>query len=72
MTNSNRIYNAQEVPFFARYLEAQITQDISEEEAKKISGGVSPLLTYKTPSDIDEVASRKYPSDDDEDYSAPF
>lgn len=73
MTNHNHDLDAQELPFFARYLEGQITQDVSEEDAKQISGGASPLVTFKYPSDIDEVAkpkkfdvTHKYPSDGDE------
>ncbi|MGD1949194.1 MAG: microviridin/marinostatin family tricyclic proteinase inhibitor [Leptolyngbyaceae cyanobacterium] len=79
MTNHNCDRNAQEIPFFARYLENQITQDLSEEEAKEIGGGASPLVTFKTPSDIDEIATpkknyvtQKYPSDGDEDYGVPM
>ncbi|MBE7384949.1 MAG: microviridin/marinostatin family tricyclic proteinase inhibitor [Leptolyngbya sp. SIO1E4] len=77
--NDNHPIDAREVPFFARYLEKQITQELSEEEAKKVSGGVSPLVTFKTPSDIDEVATpkkfdvtHKYPSDGDEDHGVPM
>jgi hypothetical protein len=80
MANHNKYdSNTQEIPFFARYLEAQITHELSEEEAKEVSGGASPLVTFKTPSDIDEIATpkkiyvtQKYPSDDDEDYSVPM
>ena len=45
MANYNRDVNAQEVPAFVHYLERQITQDVSLEAAKKISGGASSLVT---------------------------
>ncbi|MEM9816465.1 MAG: microviridin/marinostatin family tricyclic proteinase inhibitor [Cyanobacteria bacterium P01_D01_bin.6] len=79
MADYSRDRKPQEVPFFARYLEKQITQELSEEEAKEVSGGASPLVTFKTPSDIDEVSTpkktyvtQKYPSDGDEDYGVPM
>lgn len=59
MAHDDHDLSAQEIPFFARYSERQIIQDISEEELKKISGGVSPLVTFKYPSDIDEIAKPK-------------
>ncbi|MBE7384952.1 MAG: microviridin/marinostatin family tricyclic proteinase inhibitor [Leptolyngbya sp. SIO1E4] len=58
MPHNNRDHNAQETPFFARYLEGQVTQEISQEEAKKIGGGFKPsegsATTHKFPSDLDE------------------
>ena len=74
MTNhENHLSNSKELPFFARYLEGQITQEISAEEAKKIGGGLSPLATFKYPSDVDEIippkdaaTTHKFPSDLDE------
>ena len=45
MANHNCDVNAQEVPFFTRYLEGEIIEDISEKDAKKINGGASPLMT---------------------------
>lgn len=66
MTNQNYDFNTQEVPFFARYLEGQITQDLSEKELKQINGGKNLAVTGKYPSDADEEVTHKYPSDDDE------
>jgi len=60
-------------PFFAKFLENQVT----EKENRKVKGGVSPVLTnkfadldqtMKFPSDNDEGDhTMKYPSDGDED-----
>ncbi|MBE7384950.1 MAG: microviridin/marinostatin family tricyclic proteinase inhibitor [Leptolyngbya sp. SIO1E4] len=79
MADNRRDFNEQEVPFFARYLEAQITQDISEEDAQKVKGGFGQSIqTVKHPGDVDEVGAHrnsprdivthKYPSDDDDDH----
>ncbi|MEH1941825.1 MAG: microviridin/marinostatin family tricyclic proteinase inhibitor [Nostoc sp.] len=73
--------NSQAVPFFARFLEGQNAEDISDEESEAISGG-NLIVTQKYPSDNEEgvvvtkkcpsdnehggVATRKYPSDSDE------
>ena len=62
----NHLSNGQELPFFARYLEGQIVQELSEEELKKINGGVGVGVTYKYPSDADEEQTMKYPSDGDD------
>ncbi|MGD1949193.1 MAG: microviridin/marinostatin family tricyclic proteinase inhibitor [Leptolyngbyaceae cyanobacterium] len=59
-------FNDREVPFFAHFLEGQIVQDISEEELKKINGGVGVGVTHKYPSDADEEQTTKYPSDGDD------
>lgn len=54
-------------PFFAKYLEAQKTDEQIEEEKKlAIKTGVSAGRTVKYPSDADEYQTLKYPSDDDE------
>lgn len=50
-------------PFFARFLENQL----SEQESEKVVGAIRPpLVTMKAPSDDDENVTMKYPSDDDE------
>ncbi|MBW4494003.1 MAG: microviridin/marinostatin family tricyclic proteinase inhibitor [Oscillatoria princeps RMCB-10] len=51
------------VPFFARFLEGQGSEELSDEEMQAIAGG----KTQKYPSDGDEmVTTQKYPSDGDE------
>ena len=51
------------VPFFARFLEGQGTEELSDEEMQAIAGG----QTRKYPSDRDEMlTTTKYPSDGDE------
>lgn len=73
--------NSQAVPFFARFLEGQNAEDISDQESEAISGGTT-VVTQKYPSDNEDggvvtkkhpsdnkhggVATRKYPSDSDE------
>ena len=67
MTNHNDKYDAKGLPFFARYLEGQIDQEISDEALEKIAGGGKGRVeTEKYPSDNDEVETKKYPSDDDD------
>ncbi len=60
----------QVVPFFARYLEGQIAQDLSEtlsEDAMETVQGGQVAVTEKYPSDQDEVAvTLKYPSDQED------
>jgi len=69
--------NSQAVPFFARFLEGQSFEDLSDEESEAISGGTCGVTqkradaiaqTLKFPSDQEEggIATRKYPSDSDE------
>ncbi|MBE7384948.1 MAG: microviridin/marinostatin family tricyclic proteinase inhibitor [Leptolyngbya sp. SIO1E4] len=58
--------NSQAIPFFARYLEGQSVQDLSEEDLKNISGGNGSGTTNKHPSDADEEHTTKYPSDGDD------
>lgn len=55
-------------PFFAKYLEAQKTDEERDEENDKlvIKTGVKAGRTRKYPSDGDEFVTLKYPSDDDE------
>ena len=65
---------AKAVPFFARYLEAQGYEDLSEEESAGIRGGIggsSQPVTMKAPSDHEDggggfLTTMKYPSDSDE------
>lgn len=57
------------VPFFARFLEGQGTEELSDEEMQAIAGGKKnkPVTTMKYPSDGDEMlTTMKYPSDGDE------
>ena len=44
--NHKRSLDAQKVPFFVRYLEAQSPQDILAEEVEKVRGGL-PLLPVR-------------------------
>lgn len=63
--------NSPAVPFFARYLEGQLCEEVSEEDAEAVAGG-SLMVTMKYPSDGEDAPSggdyvtRKYPSDSDE------
>ncbi|KYC37674.1 serine endopeptidase inhibitor [Scytonema hofmannii PCC 7110] len=72
--------NEQILPFFARYLEGQFCEDLSEEEMDEVHGGYrlahptrpkkdEIFTTLKYPSDNEEggdFATKKYPSDTDE------
>ncbi|WP_375504987.1 microviridin/marinostatin family tricyclic proteinase inhibitor [uncultured Nostoc sp.] len=72
--------NSQAVPFFARFLEGQNFEDLSDEESEGIGGGSCGLTkkdkgqtkkypkpqTKKFPSDQEDVVTEKYPSDSDE------
>jgi hypothetical protein len=56
-------------PFFANFLENQISKD----DQNAIQGGITSVLkdnlqTMKYPSDSDEAQTMKYPSDSDEAY----
>ena len=64
------------VPFFARYLEGQFCEDLSEEESSAVGGGTR-FLTKKYPSDQedsgcftspikDQAQTLKYPSDQED------
>jgi Serine endopeptidase inhibitors len=64
------------VPFFARYLEGQYCEDLSEEELSGVGGGTT-LYTKKYPSDQEDsgcvtskfkdlVQTLKYPSDQED------
>jgi hypothetical protein len=67
--------NSQVVPFFARYLEGQFCEDLSEEEMKEVQGG-KHAITLAYPSDQEGgheiVMTKKYPSDKDEDTIHPI
>ncbi|WP_445628607.1 microviridin/marinostatin family tricyclic proteinase inhibitor [Nostoc sp. DSM 114167] len=70
--------NSQAVPFFARFLEGQSLEDLSDEDSKAIIGGKCNnatnkkddeiVTTLKYPSDQEDgaVTTKKYPSDSDE------
>lgn len=72
--------NSQAVPFFARFLEGQSFEDLSDEESEEIGGGSCGLTkkdkaqtkkflkpqTKKFPSDQEDVVTEKHPSDSDE------
>ena len=51
------------VPFFARYLEGQDCNDLSDEQMQAVGGG--RFITRKYPSDQEGVSTRKFPSDSD-------
>ncbi|MEH2361934.1 microviridin/marinostatin family tricyclic proteinase inhibitor [Nostoc sp.] len=60
--------NSQAVPFFARFLEGQNAEDLSDQESEAISGGHT-FVTQKSPSDSEDgvvATTKKYPSDSDE------
>ncbi|MBW4427077.1 MAG: microviridin/marinostatin family tricyclic proteinase inhibitor [Nostoc desertorum CM1-VF14] len=73
--------NLQAVPFFARFLEGQSFEELSDKESEGISGGSCKLTkknknnkkkkdiiaeTRKYPSDQEDGVTEKYPSDSDE------
>ncbi|MEH2227612.1 microviridin/marinostatin family tricyclic proteinase inhibitor [Nostoc sp.] len=68
--------NSQAVPFFARFLEGQSLEDLSDEESKGIIGGCNHatnnnkdegVQTLKFPSDQEDGAvTKKHPSNSDE------
>ncbi|QSJ14101.1 microviridin/marinostatin family tricyclic proteinase inhibitor [Nostoc sp. UHCC 0702] len=57
--------NSQAVPFFARFLEGQNIEDLTDQESEAVSGGCT-AVTLKYPSDNEDVVTKKYPSDSDE------
>ena len=69
--NNNQNNKTSTVPFFARYLEGQVTQELTTKDLENISGGnkVPPIQTDRNPSDIDDPVTLKYPSDSDDDVS---
>ncbi|MEL6162671.1 MAG: microviridin/marinostatin family tricyclic proteinase inhibitor [Cyanobacteria bacterium J06628_3] len=59
--------NSEVVPFFARYLEGQYCEDLSEEEMNEVYGGLSKPEKLKKPSDLKDIAmTMKYPSDNED------
>lgn len=55
MSDNDRLdLNSQAVPFFARYLEGQFCEDLSEEETETVQGGLTLAMTLKYPSDNEE------------------
>jgi hypothetical protein len=71
--------DSQNLPFFARFLEGQACEDLTEEEIASVNGGCGfatrkypsdqedgGFVTEKYPSDADEFVTLKYPSDNDE------
>ncbi|MBD6615598.1 microviridin/marinostatin family tricyclic proteinase inhibitor [Komarekiella sp. 'clone 1'] len=59
--------DSQAVPFFARFLEGQSPEEMSEEEMEAVAGGCGgTVTTLKFPSDNEDVVTKKYPSDSDE------
>ncbi|MDZ8263210.1 microviridin/marinostatin family tricyclic proteinase inhibitor [Nostoc sp. ChiQUE01b] len=74
--NKPEDFNSQAVPFFARFLEGQSIEDLSDQESKAILGGCNNVTnkendelvqTLKYPSDQEDGAvTKKYPSDSDE------
>ncbi|MEH2214343.1 microviridin/marinostatin family tricyclic proteinase inhibitor [Nostoc sp.] len=55
--------NSQAVPFFARFLEGQSLEDLSEEESKAIIGGCNNTIN---PNNDEIVQTQKYPSDQED------
>ncbi|MEH2380496.1 MAG: microviridin/marinostatin family tricyclic proteinase inhibitor [Nostoc sp.] len=53
--------NSQAVPFFARFLEGQNAEDLSDQQSEVISGGCT-AVTKKYPSDSDEAGTQQCPS----------
>ncbi len=52
------------VPFFARYLEGQFSEDLSVEEMEKVTGG-SEVVTQRYPSDQEDAVTLAFPSDEE-------
>ena len=66
--------NSQAVPFFARYLEGQWCEELSEEEMDDVRGGRGFAFTEKYPSDQEDHAgclTRKSPSDHEDAGGGP-
>ncbi len=62
--------NSEAVPFFARFLEGQSAEEMSDEEMEAVKGG-GDAMTMKYPSDQEDgsgggAVTMKYPSDSDE------
>ncbi|MEO1432308.1 MAG: microviridin/marinostatin family tricyclic proteinase inhibitor [Cyanobacteria bacterium J06632_19] len=62
-------FNSNAVPFFARYLEGQYCEDLSEEEMDQVHGGLSKgkKIIKGHPYNLkDIVTTLKYPSDNED------
>ncbi len=62
--------NSEAVPFFARFLEGQSAEEMSDEEMEAVKGG-GDAMTMKYPSDQEDgggggAVTMKYPSDSEE------
>jgi hypothetical protein len=64
--------NSEAVPFFARFLEGQSAEEMSDEEMEAVAGG-KRVVTRKYPSDNEDVSggggivtTAKYPSDQED------
>ena len=51
-----------QVPFFTRFLEGQDYPQVETD----VKAGPRPWATSKTPTDLDDVVTMKYPSDGDD------
>ena len=73
MSEKNKNLDSHAVPFFARYLEGQYCEDLSEEEMDEVHGGLSKREKIKIdpshPKDI--VMTMKYPSDNEDSSPRP-
>ena len=58
--------NSQAVPFFARFLEGQNFEDLSEQESEAISGGSCHFTTKNKKNKDPIVQTRKFPSDQED------
>jgi hypothetical protein len=59
--------NIQAVPFFARFLEGQSFEEISDEESESLNGGHKFKNKYKDKGDDDDiVVTLKFPSDQED------
>jgi hypothetical protein len=61
-------FDSSAVPFFARYLEGQYCEDLSEEEMDEVYGGLSKRQKIKIapPHPKDIAVTMKYPSDNED------
>lgn len=53
--------NSEAVPFFARYLEGQVCEELSEAEMEVVRGGDSTATTLKYPSDQEDSGGIGFP-----------
>lgn len=69
----NKDLNSRAIPFFARYLEGQMSiEDVSESDAEAVKGGCrGPIETEKYPSDAEDdfAVTMKFPSDAEDDFA---